>query len=113
VCRERIEAIKSNYPKNEANDCDDWTGLAIQWARDARNANKDFVAKGYGFAVFRARITIVEHANINGIVGDGRTGHECCVVRTPDGWMLFEPQTGDHQLLDSALDNCALWDVGV
>lgn len=115
-CRFRLQAIRQSranlgIAKSESNDCDDAAGRAVGWAREARDQSEELVILGVGFAVFLAYITIFDGESVNGITGDGRTQHKTCVVRTPDGWMAFEPQTGRHEHLAVALDRCALWRV--
>lgn len=105
------DRMARRIPQSESNDCDDAAGRAVAWAREARDQSDELVRLGVGFAVFLAYVTIREGECVNGITGDGRMQHRICIVRTPDGWMAFEPQTGSHERLESALDRCALWRV--
>lgn len=103
-----IESVRADGSVNEASDCDDFADIEKRLGQQARDRNPLAMKNGWGYAVYKARITISENEIVNGIKGDGRTQHVTGLVGTPDGWMLSEPQTAMHELAAVASDRCWL-----
>lgn len=75
----------------EKYDCDDFAFWARHEATRSLVRNPVLRDCGHAFLFCTFYPAIMEW--INGIEGSG-DGHACNIVRTPDGWVFFEPQTG-------------------
>ena len=92
---------------DEGDDCDDGARWTMEQAHDALRKNVEFMRMGYGFAVGFARVFINDGEILNGITGDGFDHHATNIIRYPEGWFLFQGDTGQHELALAAVQRGA------
>lgn len=94
ICVLRVSRPDPEAASVEAGDCDDVADDVVGFARRCRNQNRDYVRKGYGFAVGKCRVFIQLDQTLNGIEGNGLDQHYTNIIRTTEEWVFFEGQTG-------------------
>lgn len=100
------EWVKINKSKYEAQswDCDEFALWARVKASESLCQNRKLRTYGHSFLV--CTLLLDPDQTLNGISGGG--WHACNIVRTPEGWVFFEPQSGDHELAGVALERSAV-----
>ena len=95
-------AAKAPRYRGEVFDCDDFARWAVVEATKSRVRNSQEDPCGHSFLFCIVRIGMLEV--VNGVEGSGEH-HACNLVRTPQTWLLFEPQNGQYEKLEAVADS--------